>query len=129
MRPSVTVRIQDNDYKLTALDAVTGRRIYLRLVKILAPGLAKLPTLKDADSTDKLLAVVVGSLDQIDEATLDAFCDAFGQCTELIVDDKTRVTLSGPAFGEHFCGRYAAMTQWLLESIKVNKFIDFLATK
>lgn len=128
-RPVTTVKIQGNTYKITALPATEGRRIYLKLAKILAPGLAKLPSLKDASNVDKLLGVVVGSLDGLDEDTLDQFCEAFGNSTEWVVSDKQQITLAPAAFGEHFCGQYAAMTQWLVECIKANKFIDFLSDK
>jgi len=128
-RPVTTVKIADSTYRITALSATEGRKIYLKLAKILAPGLAKLPSLKDANNVDKLLGVVVGSLDSLDEDTLDLFCEAFGKATELVVSDKQQITLEPGAFGEHFCGKYADMTRWLIECIKANKFIDFLADK
>lgn len=128
-RPVTTTRIGEHQYRITALSANEGKRIYLRLIKVLAPGLAQLPTLKDAANVDKLLGVVTGSLDGLDEATLDMFCETFGKATELQVSNDQWITLEPAAFGEHFCGRYGDMTRWLIECIKANRFIDFLATK
>lgn len=128
-RPVTTTHIGDHNYRITALSATEGRRIYLALIKVLAPGLAKLPSLKDAANSDKLLGVVVGSLDGLDERTLDMFCDAFGKSSEVQTGENQWVTLESGAFGEWFAGRYADMTKWLIECIKANKFIDFLALK
>lgn len=128
-RPTITTRIGDTNYRITALSATEGRRVYLRLIKVLAPGLAKLPSLKDAENGDKLLGVVIGSLDGLDEGTLDMFCELFGKASEIQTGDNTWVTLADGAFGEHFAGKYGEMTQWLIACIKANKFIDFLALK
>ena len=125
-RPVTQVRIDTHSYEITAMPATEGRRIYLKLCQIMAPGLAKLPSLKDAANVDKMLALVVGSLDAIDPATLDEICDAFGRYCVITTNPQQRLPLDQATFGEHFAGRYAAMTKWLLECIKANKFIDFL---
>lgn len=127
-RPVTDVHIDGFQYKITALPATEGRRLYLALIKVLAPGLEKLPSLKDAKSADKILALVSGSIEGLDIHTLDDFCETFGRHCE-IIRGQNAMTISPAEFGEHFSGRYAAMTKWLLECIKANKFLDFLADK
>lgn len=125
-RPTTDVTIDQYTYHITALPATEGRRLYLALIKVLAPGLERLPSLKDAKSADKVLALVAGALEGLEPHTLDDFCDTFGKSCE-VVRGNQRVTLDPAAFGEHFAGRYTAMTRWLIACVQANKFIDFLS--
>lgn len=112
-------------YSTTVLDAVTGRRLYLRVVKAAAPGLEKLAG-ADGDTTSAMLGMVAGVLDGLEVQLVDDLCNAFGDVTVICSGDK-RVKLSQEVFGQHFAGKYKDLTEWLLECLKANKFLDFLS--
>lgn len=126
-RPTVVVDIGGDKYEIAALSAVEGRRVYLRLIKLLGPALGKIANGDKLPAQDKLLGAVTELLAGLDEADLDLFCDSFGNATNLVTDPRKRITLDRATFGEHFCGKYADMTRWLVECVKVNKFLDFLS--
>jgi len=105
-------------YKITALDAINGRRVFLKLIKLLGP-----------------LAQAKGSLGEalkgLEEKDLDDLCDAFAKVTTITYTDTSsgktvQEAKLGPTFGEHFSAAYMTMFSWLKASAEVN-FGDFLA--
>lgn len=115
-----TLRIGAHAYKVTQLDAVTGRRAFARLVKLIGPAMAKL---KDGEEE----AALVDLLSRIEESDLDYFCDTFSPVTEVSGGQYSKAAPQlDTVFLTHFAGEYLAMTQWLVFCIKVN-FRSFFA--
>lgn len=116
-------RIGVHDYKVTQLDAVTGRRVFTRLVKLIGPSLAKL----EGGGEAKLGAALAELLGQLDEQSVDYFCDTFGAVTEVSGGQYGKAAPQlDTVFVTHFAGEYLAMTQWLIFCMKVN-FSSFFA--
>jgi hypothetical protein len=113
-------------YRTTVLDAVTGRRLYLRILKAAAPGLKGMADAKDKDTASVMLGLVAEVLGNLDEQLFDDLCDVLGGVSVICQGDK-QVKLTGDVFGMHFAGKYEDLTNWLLECLKANKFLDFLS--
>lgn len=104
-------------YEVTQLDALKGRRVFVRFAKIVAPVLTTLKTAKGDE--EQLLAGVLAQLfTSVSEDDVDFFCDAFAPSTRLLKDGK-KPRLSD-AFAFHFAGNYAALLQWLAFCVEVN---------
>lgn len=109
-----TKRIGAFSYKVTQLDAVTGRRAFTRMLKVVGPAFAKLD-----DGVGPAFTELVQRLDEDD---VDHFCELFAKITEVSGGDLA--TGAEPylstIFGVHFAGRYLELTQWLVFCFEVN---------
>ena len=121
-------------YEVTQLGAMDGKRLYAQVLKIALPALGaafkgqNLSEASQADvasmALDEVATTLAGSLDGLDP----------------MIETLARTTdITGPGFGDagaplmknfddHFAGRYAAMTKWLMFALKVN-LLDFFDGK
>ncbi len=102
------------DYHVTTLGAIEGRKVYVQLMKALAPGL------KSSKTEDFLSNVLMN----LDEAVVVDLSDRFARVTTVDVGGALRPCLKD-IFDLHFAGKYSEMTQWLMFCLEVN-FGDFL---
>jgi hypothetical protein len=111
-------------YEVTQLGAVEGKRIYAQVLKMVLPALGA--ALKGRDLAGISKADVAGmALDEIARALVGAL-----DGLDPIIDAMMKTTdIYGPGFGDagapmarnfddHFAGRYAAMTRWVLFALK-----------
>lgn len=129
--PEILKRIEftvdGKDYVTTQLDAISGRRIFFRLVKAIAPALENLPSgsEKAAELEQKFLVAIGNVLSTLDERLFDDLCAVFGKSTAHKIDGR-EVVLEPGYFGIHFAANYVSMVKWLIEVCKANGLFDFL---
>jgi len=123
-------------YEVTQLGAVEGRRMLVRISKIVLPTLGAL--IKDADF-GRLSDLNIADID-IDSAAKALVEAVDADSVDKIIESMSGITeIWGPGFGaagapmahhfdDHFAGRYAAMLRWLAFALKVN-FSDFFDGK
>jgi hypothetical protein len=116
MLETVTKEIEGTTYEVRQLDAVKGRKVFVRFAKLIAPALAEIQGQKDPNAA--LGRVVSTFAAGIDEETLDYFCDAFAPTT-CIVEGAKKPELS-KVFALHFAGKYFELVQWLVFCFEVN---------
>ena len=115
--------IGKNTYTVTPLSAIPGRRVFVRLAKVLGPAVAKGASVKgdDSQATIEAFAGLMGALSEDD---IDFFCDTFAASTTVRLNGK-EPDLAG-IFDLHFAGNYLEMFRWLAFCVEVN-FGDFFA--
>lgn len=148
MRKTIDIGIGGHRYQTAQLGAVTGRKLYLRLIKLLshfAPLLgtvkelvraakksgaqegdegAKLGQLLDRIDEGAVFTALVDALEHIDESELEAFWEAYAaQCWVMFPHGRQ---LLSECFDEHFAGRYVDMMKLFVSLTRFN-FGDFLA--
>lgn len=105
-------------YEVRQLDAVRGRRVFMRFAKVVAPALGALKAAGKM-APDEALAHALGQLvNGVTEDDLDFFCDAFAPTT-CMVEGSKRPELA-KCFELHFAGRYLELLQWLAFCFEVN---------
>lgn len=118
------VQVDGEEYELTQLGALEGRRLYARMVRLLGPVAAAL------GRSDKLLEqslgdAVAAAVEGMDEDLVATLCDTFGKRCRVKAGPDRWPELTGVVFDDHFAGRYLLMTKWLKECLAFN-FADFL---
>lgn len=110
--------IGEYSYAVTQLDAVKGRRVFARLLKVAAPALASLSggSKVKPDDLAKGLAALAETLSEDD---VDFFCDAFAPSTTVTLADGKAPRLSD-IFAVHFAGKYLELVKWLAFALEVN---------
>lgn len=104
--------IQGTTYRVTQMDAVKGRKVVARLIKLLSGA---------AEGGDSALAKVFAAITEDD---MDYFCDVFAANTDVGYEGGKWPNLKS-IFGLHFAGKYGEMMEWLLFCVEVN-FGNFL---
>lgn len=117
------VHIDGHDYEITQLGALRGRKLWLKLLHVIAEPLKTLGSLEKLDE-QALAKVVASAIEGLDEATVEEFCEVYGQSCTVRVGERWP-TLTGEVFDQHFARRYVSMSKWLLECTTYN-FADFL---
>ena len=102
-------------YDVTQLGGIDARNVLLRLMKSLGPSLGAL--------ADSPLSAVFEKL-ALSEADLGYFCEKFGSCSFVHLEDG-KLPMLDKVFDDHFAGRTGAMVKWLVFAVEVN-FSDFL---
>jgi len=140
-RRAVIVAIDGEKYELTMLGATEGLSVYNRLLKALGPvvrGIIADPGIIAAqkknpdavESDDGLGLRVAGVIFQGFEAMPVEFtlelAALFAKNSKVSKEGAMLPLDAGDIFDQHFAGRYAHMTRWLIEHLKLN-FSDFLA--
>lgn len=100
-------------YEVSTLDALKGRRAFVRLFNTMGN------VLTGAETNEDLIANLMSKLTAAD---LDHFCDLFGAVTTVTggdYGDKTPL-LTGATFQSHFAGNYLDLAEWLAFCIEVN---------
>lgn len=132
-------------YEVMQMGAVEGRKVYAQVLKIVLPAIGAALTGRDMSSIskadvagmalDEVARALAMGLDTIDPiiTTMARWSDIYGPGFGDQPDALGRpVAPAGapltPNFDEHFAGRYAAMTRWLLFALKVQLW-DFFDGK
>lgn len=116
------IKVGETEYRITQLGALEGRKLWLRLVKVLGPVVSKLAGAKALDG-DTIAAAVKLLTEELDEETFEMLCKAFAGRCQLRNGDKWP-DLSDALFDQHFAGDYVSMTKWVGENIMFN-FANF----
>lgn len=117
------VSIDGEEYELTQLGAIQGRRLWLRVLQALSPALKELAAAGKLDEGS--VAQAFGTLvEGLDDETVEMFCAAFAARTRVCVDGDKWPELEPARFDLHFAGRYISMTKWLGECLLFN-FADY----
>jgi hypothetical protein len=117
------VAIDGHDYEITQLGALRGRKLWLKLLHVIAEPLKTLGSLETLNE-QAFATVIAAALEGLDEATVEEFCDTYGASCTVRVGERWP-TLTGEVFDQHFARRYVSMSKWLLECTTFN-FADFL---
>lgn len=139
-----TVTIGSDVYEITQLKTSDGLPIYSRLLKVLGPmvratladpaivGGVKAST-EGSDAVSgaagiKIANVVLQGFESLETAFLLELADTFKKVTkvQLMAGGPMVDMAAGDIFDQHFAGRYAQLTKWLLAHLHLN-FTDFLA--
>lgn len=119
--PIKTVTIDGVEYEITTLDAIKARRIWVRLVKALGPGI-EAAAASDAPQ-EAGLKLLGATLERLPDDLLGEIADVFGESCTVSLEGRKPTVASVARF--HFAGRPLHWSKWLLECAKVN-FADFL---
>jgi len=113
------VVIGKHEYELTQLGAVEGRRLWVKVLKLLAPAIKELAVAGKLN--EAALAMAVGTvIEDLDENIFVDFCKAFTARTRLRTDADQWPEMTEAMFDLHFAGRYIDMTKWLGECLLFN---------
>lgn len=129
---STTFTVDGQSYSTSQMSAVDGRKVFLRLVKAVAPALDKLDFSKSTDADQReqsMLKAAASVLASLDEELLELLCEEFGSRTVHVINPTKTPQMDRVYFGPHFAGRYVQMTKWLLECCKANGLLSFLPGK
>jgi len=121
-----TFEINGQRYRIQQLGAREGRRVWLKLLKVLS-GPLKAASEAEGGVTEMLLVKALASLfDAVDDEMFDELCEVFGKKTQVYVKESDKwPELTGVVFDTHFARNYVAMMQWLGECVVFN-FGSFL---
>jgi len=122
LRKEKELTIDGHEYRIRQLGALEGRRLWLKLLRVLAGPLKELALAGKFDEVT-LTTGIASVVENLDEATAEELYVAFGKNCELRVagDQGERwPKLDGVVFDTHFAGRYLAMSQWLGECVVFN---------
>jgi hypothetical protein len=116
--------IGDTEYQTTQLDAVTARRVFLRMAKLLAPMAAELGDGKKGVESERLFRGLATAIRSATEEDLDYFCDQFAKVTDVVIVDEKGNRKSprlSTVMALHFVGdRFGDLFDWLLFCLEVN---------
>jgi hypothetical protein len=118
------VQIDGDEYELTQLGAIEGRRLLTRILKFAGPAIQSLAA-SETLSEISFAAALAKAVEQLDEDTVDMLCEKFAAKTCLKIDNRWP-PLDKTLFDQHFAGHYMKMMKWLGECMKLN-FADFLS--
>lgn len=119
-----TRQIGSYSYKVTALNALDGRKAFVRLVKLVGPAISAFGA---GNSNDDLLKGLSTFASNLDEADFEFFCNKFSPVTDVSggeLGEQPR-TLE-KVFMTHFSANYFEMCEWLAFAFEVN-FSSFFA--
>lgn len=104
-------------YEVRQLDAIKGRRVFVRFAKLVAPIATAIKGSTKSGAED-LAGALRELVNAVQEDDLDFFCDSFAPST-CIVDGNKKPELS-KSFALHFAGKYHEMIEWLAFCFEVN---------
>jgi hypothetical protein len=127
--------IGDNTYRVTQLPTGEGRRILVKLVKVIGPAISVMveelgdgkdaPTILDSEMSSVGEAIRL-FLDRVEQTDLDDLVTTFGRFTVVLIGDKV-LPLSLEMQELHFSGKYLEMFKWLAFCLEWN-YSDFFAS-
>lgn len=118
MIETITKDIGDYTYAVKQLDALKGRKVFVRLANVLGPAFEGLG--KGEDAVEKALGKLLASLREDD---MEYFCKQFAPSTMVLggeYADDPRSLQSDLFFGTHFAGKYLDMIEWLIHCVQAN---------
>jgi hypothetical protein len=114
--------IGETEYQTTQLDAVTARRVFLRLAKLLAPMAAEIGDGKGGG--EKMFRALATAIQSASEEDLDYFCDQFAKVTDVVIVDEKgnrKAPRLSSIMALHFVGdKFGDLFDWLLFCLEVN---------
>jgi hypothetical protein len=117
-----TVTVDGREYLLFQLGAKSGRKVMVRLTKVLGGAAGELAQGEGFD--EETIARFIRSVaQQLNEVDFEYVCDIFAKSTRVV--EGERQPMLSDVFDEHFAGRYYGMVKWLGECLAFN-FSDFL---
>lgn len=114
-------RIGDVTYRVTQLGVTPGKKLLVRLVKLIGPVIAK-----GADGASEsvslrgpgLARMILEFCERLTLEDLDEFCSVLSAQTEYSVGDGRWLVLKNQ-FELHFAGKYDELFQWLAFALEV----------
>lgn len=140
-RSKQKLALDGEGYEIQMLPATEGLAVYNRLLKVLGPMMRsalKEPGIvggkkvaadgasEDSTAGMKIAAIVIEGFETMDVAFTLELAALFAKNTSVMMEGAMVPMAAGDIFDQHFAGRYAHMTRWLLAHLKLN-FSDFLA--
>jgi tail assembly chaperone len=123
--PSFEKVIDGETYEIRMLDGVVGFRLYTRLLQCAGAALKELGKIDTkGDHTELAARAVCALLAGLPPELYEEARALFAESTTLHKSDGKKPALKHH-FGNHFAGRYAHLSKWMIECFKVN-FADFL---
>lgn len=123
---SKEIEVEGVKFRLTMLDAVVGRRLFVRLLKVLGPAAR---ALEEGSSLSMVASLAGGALESLPPELLDELCDLFARQTQLVLDGREPFldqAKDGPdSFKRFFAGRYMLLLSWVWANLEYN-YADFL---
>ncbi len=127
MRRTEKKVIEGITFEVNQLGAREGRRVLLKLGKVLGPVMGSLFELQDGIKLDVVLYAVGQIVERISDGDLDDLCETMGKHTEFMPAGSTKtINLSMAQQDLLFAGKYHVLFQWLAFAIKVN-YEDFIS--
>lgn len=128
--------IGDFAYEVQQLGAIEGMDLYVEVMKVVGPTLASavkgkpLSEIRNLDLASlQIDALIETFVEKVSKSVFKAMCLQLAATTEVWGPGiGTSGTLLNQRFDDHFAGRYAAMSQWLVFAVKVN-LADFFGSK
>ncbi len=112
------------NYELTQLGAKKGRKIWLKLMQIIAPSLRTLGSFKKVDQ-EAIVIALAAAVENLDADTAEELYIEFGATCTVMLPTGNTPNLTEQVFDQHFAGNYIAMSKWLWECVAFN-FASFL---
>jgi len=125
MQKKKTLTIDGEEYEITQLGALEARKIWLRILKALAP------IVKTLGEAPKLTGEVIAqslatAIEELSEADVEIMFQAFQRKCTVRVDNRWPSLEAKEIFDTHFAGRMMHMTKWFGECVAFNFAGDFL---
>lgn len=118
------VAIAGRDYKLTQLGAVEGRKLWIAVLRVLAPTIRALASAKELNQ-EAVFTAVATVVENLDDETHNALAEAFRRKSRIRSGENWPELSREEIFDDAFAGNYVAYTQWLGENLVFN-FANFL---
>jgi hypothetical protein len=118
-----TVEIDGETYEIRLLDAVTGYRVYVKMLNAVGSAFEGLK-LKGASDGELAMQAVGAALANLSPELAEELRATFARSCCLVKDGKKPELKD--IFLTHFRGRYGHLTKWLIACVKAN-FADFLS--
>ncbi len=122
-RKEKSFTIDGEVYTATQLGALEGRKLWLKIVKVLAGPMRQLNEAQNAEG-EVVLRAISGVVEGLNDETTEELYEAFGKSCTVRVGERSP-NLTGVIFDNHFAGEYVRMSQWLGQMILFN-FASFL---
>jgi hypothetical protein len=121
MRKTSTVELQSKTFRITQLSFQNGRKVLLRMSRVLAPLLAA----RGSSNESEIVEALSSALSNTSDEDLAFYTEKFGECCEYVQDgDKARRMNREDVQDELFAGNYSLYLLWLKECAVCN-FSDF----
>lgn len=131
-------QIGEHTYEVTQLDAVRGRRVFVRFAKLMMPALSEASAAASEakqGAAGEVQGVAAGRFlkalervaDAVTEEDVEFFCEHFAPSTAVRGGQYgSKAPQLESVFALHFAGEYLGMMEWLLFCFEVN-FGSFFA--
>ena len=121
--PSHTRVINGTSYETTTLDAIKGRSVFLRLLKVLGGGASSAAERVQKGSIAAGVSGIAGAIERLSDEDLTFFVEAFCPMSTVALSNGNRVPLPD-LYAVHFAGKMKEHMAWLLFCVEVN-YADF----